>query len=186
MRRARQTVPDGLLPKDARPIRLVPGRKRELWERLERPVRVSRSPNHGKRWSEEDIERIIRATPETDTYEALAKELGRSDGAIRHVKMWAGHILKGEYVDKWGTWTESQDRHLRANKHDVILVHMVLKERGYLDLPITEQFRLARPLNQPRSGWRGDRTGEAIRRRNRRLDEIRAGITRAQKGNASE
>jgi hypothetical protein len=58
----------------------------------------------------------------------------------------------------------------------VILIHRVLKERGYLGLPIAEQFRLARPLPQPRAGWRGDRTGEALRRRKRQVQQIQARI----------
>ena len=171
-----QQASGGLLPKDRRPIRLVPRRKREYWERLKRDVDIWRGENHGKRWSEDDIERIIAASPETDTYRALAEELGRSDGAVRFVKTWAGHILKGEYAEQWETWVQSDDPHLRAHKHDVILIHRVLKERGYLDLPIAEQFRLARPLPQPRVGWRGDRTGEALRRRKRQVEQIQARI----------
>jgi len=156
---------------------LVPRHKREFWERLEKDVRLQRPPKQGKRWSEDEIERIIRAAPETDTYQSLAKELGRSDGAVRRMKVWVGHILRGEYADKWGAWIASDDPRVRANKHDVILVHKVLKEKGFLDLPVTEQFQLARPLPQPHGGWRGDRTGEALRRRKKRLQDLRARIT---------
>ncbi len=80
------------------------------------------------------------------------------------MRMWACHILKGEYADKWMDWIETLDPHVRANKHDVILVHQVLKEIGFLDLPVVEQFRLATPLPQPTASWRGDGTQYAVRR----------------------
>jgi hypothetical protein len=186
VRRRQEKAPSALLARDTTPIRAVPRQKREWWERLGKPVSISVGRNHGQRWSEEDIERIILASPERDTYQSLAAELGRSDGAVRKMRTWAGHILKGEYAEQWGSWVESDDRRVRANKHDVILLHKVLKERGYLDLPITEQFRLARPLPQPRAGWRGDRTGEALRRRKQRVRQIQALIAGKAEEAASE
>ena len=179
MRRPKPRTEPSLLQKDTRPIRLVAHGKREFWEKIgAEPVLLMGRKNHGKRWTEEHILRIITADPEVDTYGALAEGLGRSDGAVRLIRAWAGHILRGEYEEQWRAWVESEDPKVRANKHDKILVYKVLKEHGYFDLPVTEQFRLARPLRQPRGGWRGDRTGEAIRRRNRRVAEIQARVMR--------
>ena len=187
MRQNKHKKDPGLLEKNTRPIEIVPRHKRQVWEDLHhRRVRADKPPNQWKKWSEEDIERIIIASPETDTYQNLAQELGRSDGAIRRVRVWAGHILKGEYVDQWSAWVESDDPKIRANKHDVILIHKVLKERGHLDLPVSEQFRLAEPLPQPRGGWRGDRTGEASRRRRKRVRELQVRVAELEQGVADD
>ncbi len=166
-----------LLRKDARPLRVTDKDKRSVFHKVEenRVAQLGIPEKHGKRWSEEDVARVVSATPENDTYRELAAELGRSDGAIRHVRAWAGHILRGEYEDKWRAWIASTDSRVRANKHDVILIHSVLRSLGYLDRPVTEQFRLARPLGQPSGSWRGDRTGRALRARRQRT----AGALRA-------
>jgi hypothetical protein len=170
------------LEKNTLPIRIVPRRKRQLWEDSKsHSVHADRPPKHGDKWSEEDILRIVLAKPGTDTYQDLAKELGRSDGAVRRMRVWASHILKGEYADRWLAWVESSDPKTRANKHDVILIYKVLKEAGYLDLSVTEQFRLAQPLPQPRGGWRGDRTGEASRRRRKEFLKLQALVGQVQK-----
>jgi hypothetical protein len=169
-----------LLRKDTRPIKVVGREKREFWERIEtKPVRIGVARNHGKKWTKDQIKRIITANPENDTYQTLAAELGRSDGSVRLIRTWAGHMLKGEYEQDWRRWVESTDPRVRANKHDRILIYEVLEELGYFDLSISQQFKLARPLPQPRAGWRGDRTGEALRRRRSRVAQVQARLIRA-------
>lgn len=161
-----------LLRKNDRPIRVVRKDKRSVFQKIEdnRVAQLHVPDKHGKRWSPEDIKRVLAANPETDTYAGLAAELRRTDGAIRRVRTWASHILRGEYEDRWHAWVTSTDRRIKANKHDVILIHAVLTALGYLVLPITEQFKLARPLDQPSRGWRGDRTGKALRARRQRTE----------------
>lgn len=166
-----------LLRKNDRPIKVTRNDKRSVFQKIaeNRVAQLHIPEKHGKRWSAEDITRVLAANPETDTYAGLAAELRRTDGAIRRVRTWASHILRGEYEDKWHAWVTSTDPRIKANKHDVILIHEVLGKLGYLDLPVTEQFKLGRPLDQPSGGWRGDRTGKALRaRRQRTVGALRA------------
>lgn len=165
-RRARKT---GLLTEDPSPIKLVPRAKRVA---LAEHVRPDKSPRFRARWTEDEIEQVIQADPKSEDYVSLANRLGRTWGGVRRVRVWAGHILKDEYTDEWEPWILSEDPKIRANKHDVILIHKVLSERGYLDLPVVTQFEYARPLRQPTRGGRGDRTAAALRRERENIAKI--------------
>lgn len=160
------------LSEDADPIRLIRRARREALSGLPSPTDVSIdvAPRFRARWTEEEVEKVIKASPEEQDCAGVARELGRTPGAVRHMRTWACHILKGEYADKWAAWVVADDPKVRANKHDVILVYQVLRKLGFLDLPVVEQHRLAKPLPQPRAGWRGDRTQEALRRQRRQKE----------------
>ena len=153
------TPPGWGLPDDHDPPRVVP-----VADRRAPTVIVPSPPSRFRaRWTEAEIERIIRADPDTESYQSLAKELERTPGAVRKVRVWAGHILKGQYWDSWWSWVNSADPRVRSRRHDVIMIHHLLEKIGFLALPVVEQRRLARELPQPGGAWRGDRTSQALR-----------------------
>lgn len=160
----------GLLPKDHSPINVVPPEKREFWQHIPKEASIETAPQWRVKWSDEEVKKVILADPKKDTYESLARGLGRTPGAIRLRRAQMLHILRGDPYAR--EYVESTD-HRRADWRQV---HRVLKELGYLGLPVTEQFRLAVHLGQPSSSWRGDFTQTVLKEKRARRIRIRKEI----------
>lgn len=166
----------GLLKEDHSPIKLVPEADRDWWEKLSEPARAHFAERRGKRWTDEETLRVIEANPDEDDYYLLGAELGRSPGALRIRRSHMIHLLRDEYghIDKATAYETDPKQHHRYA--DIAHVARLLRENGYFNLPVGEQFRLARHLNQPGTSWRGDRTGEVLRRRRQAMSDLKHAV----------
>ena len=160
----------GLLPKDHSPIKLVSAEKREFWQQIPGEANIETAPQWRAKWSDDDVKKVILAHPGKGNYESLAKELGRSPGAVRLRRAQMINILRGDPYAR--EYVESSD-HKRADWRQV---HRVLKDMGYLELPVTEQFRSAVHLDQPSPSWRGDFTQTVLKGKRARRLHIREKI----------
>src|SRR5262245_17276041 len=98
-RRARKP---GLLPKDEQPIKLVSAERRKFWEQIPTEAKIDTAPKWRKKWSDEEVRRVLTADPSTDSYVSLANELHRSPGSIRVRRAQMIAILRGEpYADEY-------------------------------------------------------------------------------------
>jgi hypothetical protein len=162
----------GLLPRDESPIKLVPLKRRKFWEQIPAEVSIEKAARWRQKWTDEEVGRLVKADPAKDSYELLGAELGRSPGALRIRRSQMIHILRGERYAM--EYVESTD-HKRADWRQV---YKVLKDRGILDLPVTEQFKLAVHLQQPNASWRGDHTQTVLKekkaKRLRLVQELKA------------
>jgi hypothetical protein len=161
----------GLLPKDESPLKLVPSEKRRFWDQIPGEPTIETATRYREKWTDDEVRRLVSADPVTESYESLARELGRSPGALRIRRSQMIHILRGEpYAMEF---VESTD-HKRADWRQV---NKVLQEMGILDLPVTEQFRLAVHLQQPSASYRGDFTQTVLKekkaKRLRLVEEVR-------------
>jgi hypothetical protein len=140
-----------LLPKDLNDINVVPNAKRDWWQKVKKKeVRISFAPKFGKKWSDAEVERVITADPDSDTYADIAQELKRSPGSIRRKR----HIMIDILRDQYGAIERAKSG---FHKHaDYRQVYEVLQRLGKLDLGLAVRFRISQPLLQPRKGWRGD------------------------------
>jgi len=162
----------GLLPRDDSPIKLVPLEKRKFWEEIPAEVPIEKAVRWREKWTDDEVRRLLEADPANCSYEALGAELGRSPGALRIRRSQMIHIIRGDpYAMEY---VESTD-HKRADWRQV---HKVMKAQGVLDLPVTEQFKLAVHLQQPNPSWRGDHTQAVLKekkdRRRRFIRELKA------------
>ena len=160
----------GSLP-EKREMTPVPKESREVWlpgKKAEIQVPVG----YRKRWTDEDTETVISATPEDySSYEELANALSvpRTPGAVRLRKDMAIRLLD-----------EKEYALTRANSgehkyHDWGQVYRVLLERGYFDLPLSRKMHFARHLRVPSASWRGDGTQTVLHNRNlNKLDTRKA------------
>jgi hypothetical protein len=166
-----------LLAEDNSPIKLVPDADRAWWNQLSQPARARFAERRGKRWTDEETMLLIEADPDEDDYYSLGAKLGRSPGALRIRRAHMVHLLRDEYgyAEKAAAYAGDPKRHHRHA--DIAHVSRLLHENGYFDLPVSEQFRLARHLKQPSDSWRGDRTGEVLRGRKRALLELERKIS---------
>jgi hypothetical protein len=166
------------LPKDESPLKLVPPEKRRFWEAIPAEPTIETATRYRQKWTDGEVKRLVTADPARDSYESLAQELDRSPGALRIRRSQMIHILRGERYAM--EYVESTD-HKRADWRQV---YKVLKELGTLDLPVTEQFRLAIHLQQPSASWRGDHTQTVLKekkaKRLRLVQEVKAMRERAQ------
>lgn len=143
------------------PLRIVPEQHRRAWQELAREVALDVPKDFRRKWTRAATARVILADP-SESYEALARELGRTPGAIRYRRQAMIHLLRHEHgaVDRAEKYREDPKTH---HKHaDYAQVDDLLRELGIHELTVQEQFALAKPLQQPRAGWRGDGTSAAL------------------------
>src|SRR5437899_11951169 len=162
--RARKALrrPAALLPEDPSDIRVVPNARRDWWGKVKREARINFAPKFGKKWSDAEVERVINADPDSDTYSSIALELNRSPGSMRRKR----HIM----VDILREPSDAIER-AKSGFHkyaDYRQVHELLQRLGKLDLPLAVRFRISQPLPQPREGWRGDGSMEVKTAQRRR------------------
>ena len=140
----------------------VPRASRQVWQSGRKPD-IPVPPGYRKRWTDDDTEFVIMATPdEYSSYDELASSLSvpRTPGAVRLRKDMAIRLLdEKEYA------LERAQSGLHKH-HDWSQVHRVLMERGYLDLPVSRKMHFARHLRTPNASWRGDGTQAVLRERN--------------------
>jgi hypothetical protein len=165
--------PRGLLPEDLSEIRLVPAADREWWSRLSNPAKLRVAEKRGKKWTDEETERLIRADPERDDYYHLAEAMARTPGALRTRRAHMIHLLREEYGYSEKARLYFQDQRRYHKFADIGQVHRVLAAVGILALPVSHQFLLARHLKQPSSSWRGDHTTAVLRERRERATALK-------------
>lgn len=142
-------------------LRIVPAERRQFWERLQRDVKLDIADKFGKRWSVLETLRVITATPD-ESYEEVARELGRTPGAVRYRRQAMIHLLRHEHGAPERVADYMADPKGNHKQHDYFQVHKILEEYGYYDRPVTDQFKLAHPLRQPKTSWRGDGTSAVV------------------------
>jgi hypothetical protein len=142
-------------------LKIVDARKRKFWEQLAHEVEIDVAEQFRKKWTLAATARVILADP-AETYEEVATELGRSPGAVRYRRMAMVHLLRDEHGAPERVQAYIADPKANHKFHDYYQVHQVLLNLGYYELPVSEQFRLAQPLRQPKASWRGDGTAAAL------------------------
>lgn len=149
----------------------VPKVTREVWY-SEKPAEIDVPPGYRQKWSDDDTEKVIRATPEDwASYKefAVAFNPPRTPGGVRWRKAIAIHLL---YREQYALQRALSNEH---KFHDWAQVHQVLQQCGYYDLPVSEQMKYARHLGMPVASWRGDGTQAVLRERKlNRLDTTAA------------
>ena len=143
------------------PLKIVPAAHRKAWEELAREVAVDIPPEFRQKWTRAATARVLLAEP-TESYEDLAKELNRSPGAVRYRRQAMIHLLKDEHGAKERADDYRKDHKTHHKHHDYYQVDELLRELGVYEMPVVEQFELARPLRQPSAGWRGDGLSAAV------------------------
>ena len=151
----------GRLEVNPEALRVVPASRRQFWDQLQDDVEIEIAEKFGKRWSVLETLRVIAATSD-ETYEGVAEELGRSPGAVRYRRMAMVHLLRHEHGAPERVAAYIADPRENHKQHDYYQVHKTLEDYGYYALPVSEQFKLARPLRQPKTSWRGDGTAAAL------------------------
>lgn len=142
-----------------KPIEPVPRAVRDLFSgKGQRDVKIDKAPRHRERWTDDECEVVIKATSaEYSSYYELGQKLGRGPGAVRWRKQMVIHLLQGE------PYALERAESKEAKLHDWQQMYRILKERGYLDMPVEERMKLAQPLHQPSSSWRGDHTQRVLK-----------------------
>lgn len=137
------------------PLEIVPAERREAWERIAHEVAVDVPPGWRSKWTDGDTLRVILADA-SETYDDLAEELGRTPGAIRYRRQAMIHLVRGEAgaPERVADYHADPKRHHK--QHDYAQVDGLLRDLGIYDMPVSQQFEIARPLQQPKSSWRGD------------------------------
>jgi len=142
-------------------LKLVPANRRDFWETLSQEVELDIAAKYRKRWTVAETVRVILATPD-ETYEEVARELGRTPGAVRYRRMAMVHLLREEHGAPERLAAYLDDPKGNHKHADYAQVHEALTNLGHYDKPVTEQFALAVPLGQPSASWRGDGTSAAL------------------------
>ncbi len=147
-----------LLSEDHSEIKLVPAKDREWWDKLGAGAKARFAARHRKKWTDEETRQLILADPDTEDYYQLGARMGRGPGALRARRSQMIHLLREEYsyVERANAYFDDP----KANHKfaDVGQVYRLLGELEILDLPVNEQFKMARHLKQPSNSWRGDNT----------------------------
>lgn len=142
-------------------LKLVPASRREFWEKLPQEVQLDVAHKYRKKWTLTETIRVILAAPE-ETYEGVARELGRTPGAVRYRRMAMIHLLREEHGAPERLAAYQEDPKANHKHADYAQVHEALLNLGYYDRPVAEQFAFAAPLGQPSASWRGDGTSAAL------------------------
>lgn len=142
-------------------LKVVDASRRRFWERMAEEVEIEVAEQFRKKWTLAGTARVILADP-SETYDAVAKELGRSPGAVRYRRMAMIHLLRDEHGAPERVTAYIEDPKANHKFHDYFQVHEVLTNLGYYELPVSEQFVIAQPLFQPSASWRGDGTAAAL------------------------
>lgn len=163
----------GLLSEDHSEIKLVSADERDWWDRLPASAKLKFAERRNKKWTDEETRELIEADPDATDYYELAEKLGRAPGAVRIRRSHMIHILRDEYgyVEKAKAYLE--DPKANHKVADIGQIYRLLKEIGWLDLTVAEQFARARHLKQPAGSWRGDGTSAVLRERRARNDAVR-------------
>jgi hypothetical protein len=140
---------------NSEPLQIVPAAHRKAWEELACEVAVDVPAEFRQKWTRAATARVILAEP-AESYEELAMELNRSPGAVRYRRQAMIHLLKDEHGAKARASAYRNDPKAHHKHHDYYQVDELLRELGIYEMPVVEQFALARPLRQPSAGWRGD------------------------------
>jgi hypothetical protein len=152
----RSSVKGNLLSEDHSEIKLVPAKDREWWGKLSAGARARFAARHRKKWTDDETKQLILAAPDTEDYYQLGARMGRGPGALRARRSQMIHLLREEYdyVEKADAYfADPKSNHKFA---DIGQVYRLLGELKILDLPVNEQFAMARHLKQPSNSWRGD------------------------------
>ena len=129
----------------------------------DKPPDIHVPSGYRKRWTDDDTELVIKATPdEFSSYPRLAASLSspRTPGAVRLRKDMAIRLL-----DEEGYALDLAHSGLHKH-HDWNQVYRVLRERGYFALPVSRKMHFARHLWTPSTSWRGDGTQTVLHERN--------------------
>jgi hypothetical protein len=143
------------------PLKVVPAAKRKAWQELAREVTLDVPRQFRRKWTRTETARVILADP-AESYAELAEELGRSPGAVRYRRMAMIHLIRDEHGAQERVKKYRGDPAEHHKHHDYHQVDQLLRELGIYELPISQQFEIAQPLQQPRAGWRGDGLGAAV------------------------
>jgi hypothetical protein len=143
------------------PLKIVDASRREFWERLVDEVEIETAGKFRKRWTLAETVRVVRASP-SETYTDVANELDRSPGAIRFRRQAMIHLLRDEHGAMDRVRAYRDDPKANHRYHDYAQIHETLENLGYFDLPVSQQFELAQPLQQPSAAWRGDGTSAVL------------------------
>jgi hypothetical protein len=142
-------------------LEIVPAARRTVWEDLAGQVQIHVPGQYRAKWSELETLRVITATPD-ESYEVVAADLDRSPGAVRYRRQAVIHLLRDEHGAKDRAAAYREDAKTYHKFHDYWQVDEVLNKYGFYDRSVAEQFQLAQPLLQPKSGWRGDNIGAVL------------------------
>jgi hypothetical protein len=164
----------GLLAEDHSEIKVVPAEDRQWWDGLTGPARARVASNYRKKWTDEETRQLVLADPDSDDYYELAARMGRTPGGLRWRRSAMVHLLRDEYgsIPKAQAYLDDPKQHHKWA--DIGQVYRVMRELGLFDLPVHEQFALARHLPQPTGSWRGDGTSGVMRDRATLASEIQA------------
>ena len=157
-------------------LKVVDASRRRFWEQMAEEVEIEVASQFRKRWSLAATAHVILAEPH-ESYEEVGKELGRTPGAVRYRRMAMVHLLRDEHGAPERVRAYIEDPKANHKFHDYYQVHQVLEGLGYYDLPVSEQFALAQPLQQPSPSWRGDGTAAALAVP-KRVEVLRAEVRR--------
>lgn len=176
----------GLLAEDHSEIKLVPAEDRQWWDGLTEPARARVASNYRKKWTDEETRLLVLADPDCDDYYELAARMGRTPGGLRWRRSAMVHLLRDEYdsVPKAQAYLDDPKQHHKWA--DIGQVYRIMRELGLFDLPVHEQFALARHLPQPTGSWRGDGTSEVMRDRASQASEIQARLAIAREQTVGE
>lgn len=174
----------GLLKEDRSEIKVVPAKDRDWWQQLSEPAKAKFAERHGKKWTDEETRQLIQADPDKDGYYELAARMGRAPGALRVRRSQMIHILRDEYgyIAKAKQYLEDPKTHHKVA--DIGQVYRVMDELGILNMPVTDQWAMARHLRAPAGGWRGDNSSAVLRQRRTQAAELvqRVAVLREQAG----
>jgi hypothetical protein len=92
--------------------------------------------------------RVILADP-SETYLQVAEELQRTPGAVRYRRQAMIHLLRDEHGARDRAQAYRDDPKTHHKQHDYYQLDETLREDGFYALPVSEQFALAKPLQQP-------------------------------------
>jgi hypothetical protein len=143
------------------PLEVVPAARRNAWHRLAQDVELDIPSGYRKRWTRTDTARVITAEP-SETYDDLAAELVRTSGAIRYRRQAMVHLLRDEAGARARVELYRSDPKMHHKHHDYHQIDELLEDLGIYEMPVSQQFEIAQPLQQPRSSWRGDGTSSAL------------------------
>jgi hypothetical protein len=164
----------GLLPEDHSEIRLVPDAQRDWWLGLSKGAKAKFAEKFRTKWTDEETRELVLANSETEDYYTLGARMGRGPGALRIRRSMMVHLLRHDYDYPAKAAAYEADPKAHHKWADIAQVHRILRELGWYDLPVHEQFERARHLKQPHGGWRGDGTSHVARARKAEAEDLKA------------
>ncbi|HEX6667765.1 MAG TPA: hypothetical protein VF081_14360 [Solirubrobacterales bacterium] len=181
----RSSARNELLSEDHSEIKLVPAKDRAWWGKLSAGAKARFAARHRKKWTDDETQQLILADPDSDDYYELGARMGRGPGALRARRSQMIHLLREEYnyVEKAGAYfADPKSNHKFA---DIAQVYRLLGELKILELPVNEQFNMARHLKQPSKSWRGDNSSAVEREEKARARALRQSLEEVRRSSAS-